>query len=444
MNDTISAVIVLAALGGLMALVRVWQNRRTVHPELARKALHIGMGTITLTFPWLFESRLSVVLLALAAAAVLIAVRILPRLGGIGNVLHGVGRKSLGEIYFPFGVAILFFASHGDPMLYTPPLLLLTFADSLAALTGVAFGSRHYTTDDGAKSIEGSVAFFVTAFFATFVALVIWSPLEWKTILLVAVLFGMIGVLLEAIAWRGLDNIFIPVLGFLFLDAFLVLEAFDLLWRVALLGGFLVFAFVWKARTTLNDSALLGSALYGYLTLAVGGVMWMLPPLILFLFYPRLVPYHSETRENTQPAAGVLAVGAPGLFWLLLYRLSPDPLYLLPYTFTFAAHLGIIWVARWMRDERRLSNQRLIVHAVVSTLLIVVLPLGVVMERTTGLILYFVASLLATALACHLAARHFIPRQCAGEPASRCWLFRGSLVFALSVILHLAITIWRG
>jgi phytol kinase len=441
-TDALSATLVLVILSGLMGAVRFWQHRRSVHPELSRKALHIGMGVITLAFPWLFQSSLSVFLLALTSASALVTVRIVPHLGKVGDVLHRVGRKSFGEIYFPFGVALLFFASGGDPMLYWPPLLLLTFADSIAALTGIAFGRLHYTTDDGAKTVEGSVAFFVTAFAATAVSLGMWSTLDWEIVLLVSLLFGMIGVLLEAVAWRGLDNLFIPVLGFLFLDAFLILEPFNLIWRLALLGALLLFAFSRKRRTTLNDSALLGVALFGYLSLVVGGILWTLPPLLLFLFYPRLVPYFPDSRANVQPAAGVLAVAGPGLFWLLLHRLSHDPSYLLPYTFTFAAHLGIIWVARWLEGGHRVSACRLLRHAGLPTVLIVVLPLGAGMERSGGLFLYFIAALLATAVTCHLSARHFCLQSSGGQPVPACWFFRGGLVFALSLGLHLAIDLW--
>lgn len=442
MTDAISAAIVLAALGGLMGSVRFLHRRRAIHPEVSRKAMHVGMGIVTLAFPWLFASSLSVFLLAFGAAAVLIAVRTLPHLGEMGSVLHGVGRKSLGEVYFPFGVAVLFFASGGDPVLYWPPLLLLTFADALAALAGVAFGTRHFTTDEGAKTVEGSAVFFAVAFVATAVSLGLWSGSNWPTIFLVSVLFGLIGVLLEAIAWRGLDNFFIPVLGFLFLDAFLVLGTFDLAWRLALLGALVGFTMMWKRRTTLNDSALLGAALFGYLALAVGGPLWALPPLLLFLFYPRLVPYVPETRTNTQPAAGVLAVAAPGLFWLMGYRLTGDPVFLFSYSFTFAAHLGIIWVARWLEGEGGVSTGRLFVHATVSTLLIVVLPLAAGMERSSGLALYFGFALVATVLACFLSARRFSRLKTDEGPVPPCWFFRGGLVFALSLVVNQTIAIW--
>ncbi len=443
MTDAISAVFVFLILGGLMGAVRFWDKRRNLHPELARKLIHVGMGVVTLAFPWLFSSAISVFLVAAGATATLVAVRTLPRLGGVGNLLHGVTRKSLGEFYFPFGVAILFFASEGEPALYWPPLLLLTFADALAALAGVAFGSRRYTTDDGVKTVEGSAAFFLVAFVATAFSLGLWSSLDWPRIIIVSLLLGLIGVLLEAIAWRGLDNLFIPVLGFLFLDAFLELGFAELGWRLGALAGLILFTHLWKRRTTLNDSALLGSALFGYLAIAVGGPSWTIPPLLLFLFYPRLVPYLPDQRGNSQPAAGVLSVAAPGLFWLLFHRLTGDPLLLFSYSFTFAAHLGIIWVARWLEGGEDLSLKRLLVHAIFSTGLVVILPLGFEIELTKGLYVYFAGTLFGTALACQIATHHFSKLKNPGEPVPGCWIFRGSLVFALSLILHLAIVAWN-
>jgi len=56
--------IVTLVLLALFAGLRVYQTRYSPHPEFVRKLLHIMMGSITLTFPWLFNETWPVVTLA--------------------------------------------------------------------------------------------------------------------------------------------------------------------------------------------------------------------------------------------------------------------------------------------------------------------------------------------------------------------------------------------
>lgn len=345
MNDLAAIGLVLGVLGILLLALRQIERAHPLTPEVCRKTIHLGMGTLTLFFPWLFASPGSVWILAILATGILLGLRY-NRKSSLARLVHGVERKSYGELCFPLGVAFLFNLSGGDPALYLPPLLVLTFADGLAALVGKRYGQMLYATDEGTKSIEGSLTFFLVAFVATMLALLIWGTESLPHLLVLALLFGIVTVVIEAIAWRGLDNLFLPLLGFLFLDAYRSLGAGDLWLRFLILLVLLGFTLRIKKRTTLNDSALIGSALFGYLAWAVGGWAWTLPPLILFLAYPRLVPYRAADRNNAETAVGVLAVVLVGLGLLLWSAQQPPEDIFLWYGFSFAAHLGLIWLER--------------------------------------------------------------------------------------------------
>src|SRR5262249_18012010 len=150
------------------------------HPEVVRKLLHMGMGLVTLSFPWLFDETWPVIVLAVLSIALLTSARLVAGLkSSLGSVVSGVARASLGEISFPVGVAVLFvLLIHGGAapfdlraVLYCIPVLLLTLADAAAALIGITYGRLQYPTADGVKSAEGSVAFFACAFFCTHVPL---------------------------------------------------------------------------------------------------------------------------------------------------------------------------------------------------------------------------------------------------------------------------------
>ena len=286
LNPWLGMILMLAALGVWMTVLRLWQSWVNPHPEVVRKLLHVGMGLAVLAFPWIFNEVWPVLVVILLALVLLAAVRLLSGLKAqLGSVLGGVARKSLGEFYFAVSVAVLFVLSRGQPyenILYGVPLLVLALADAVAALIGVAYGHIHYVTVDGNKSAEGSMAFFLAAFFSVHVPLLLATDVGRAETLLIALIVGFLIMLFEAIAWRGLDNLFIPLVCFLMLKIYLgppVLGAVALLARVIVLLALFVFVLIWRSRSTLDASGLLAAALVGYLAWALGGWRWLIFPL---------------------------------------------------------------------------------------------------------------------------------------------------------------------
>src|SRR5216684_2396312 len=103
LNPWLGIGFVLAVLGGLLGGLCLYQRFAAPHPELVRKLLHMVMGLVTLSFPWLFDAAWPVLLLAgLSIAGLLTPFR------NLGSVIGGVARFSLGEVYFPLAVAVLF------------------------------------------------------------------------------------------------------------------------------------------------------------------------------------------------------------------------------------------------------------------------------------------------------------------------------------------------
>ena len=97
-------------------------------------------------------------------------------------------------------------------------------------------------------------------------------------------------VLLEAVAWRGLDNVFVPVGVFLLLRVWLTLDVAGLLARLAVIAMLLGVVLWARRQTTLRDAALAGAALFGFVVWALGDWRWVVPPAVLFLGYTRVFP----------------------------------------------------------------------------------------------------------------------------------------------------------
>lgn len=383
MNDWLNVLLVLGALLGLMLGLRAWQRARSPNSELVRKLVHIPMGLLTLSFPWLFASPWAVTVLGGLAIAFLLALRlVMPLAKRLGKVLGSVERRSLGEVYFTSSIVALFWlATLSDVppteqrLLFVIPMLILTLADAVAALIGVRYGQTRYTTDEGFKSAEGSLAFFMAAFFSVHIPLLLFSPTGRAETLMIAIILGLLVMVLEAIAWRGLDNLFIPLGSFLLLSAHLSMTITELVWRLVVTVLLVVLVLAWRRNTTLNDSAILGVAFVGYIAWSLGGFPWLLPPLLLFLAYPWFVPWTAapaaaltrpkvsarrwfQTELGPQPGqihtiVAVLSVSAAGWLWLVLASLGEPgstllgdrPLLLYPYTLTYAANLAVIGVA---------------------------------------------------------------------------------------------------
>lgn len=249
----IAAVLVLTLLGGMIGGLYGLARRTGLPGEATRKLLHMGMGAAMLGLPALFATVLPVVVLAVVATAALAALRWVPALRrSLGQVMHGVGRDSYGELCYPAAVAALFVLSGGEPVLYVAPLLLLALADAAAALVGRAYGEWRYTAPDGEKTFEGSLAFAVVAVSATYLTVLLLTAAAPGTALLLALLVGLLTMLLEAVSWKGLDNLFVPLGGLFLLKAGLAMDPAALAVRLAAAVVLLACLTVYQRRAGLR------------------------------------------------------------------------------------------------------------------------------------------------------------------------------------------------
>lgn len=376
---------VLGALGGLFVVLRLVQGRFDIHPELTRKGMHVGMGVVVLSFPWVFDSAWPVIVLAATAVVALLAIRVPGVLHSrLGNVLGGVQRTSLGEIYFPVGVAFLFTAytnleEEGTiprSLCYCIPVLYLAVADATAALVGVRYGLTKYAAAVGTKSIEGSVAFFITAFLSTYIPLSLWSACGRTECLLIGLLLGLLGMMFEAIAWRGLDNLILPLMTFLLLRTFATYGPPELAWMLLLNFGLAGFAVVYKQFNGIDTGAALSAALVGYFTLVIGGWPWLLPPLIVFVCFPLLVSEAGDCDRRRGNVRAILSMSVLGLLWLFLATVADRSEFLYAYAVTFAVHFGILVLTSAKHQSTEASKLARTLAVVAVAWLLVWLPLA--------------------------------------------------------------------
>jgi phytol kinase len=426
-RDGLAMAAVLACALAMLFLLRLYRKWRSAEGEWVRKLAHIGTGLISISLPWIFSNRIPIFIICGASIALLLAIRYLPLIRNrLSGVLDDVGRESWGEIYFPVSVALLYQFAHGSKLLYAVSLVVLTLADTVAALTGAEYGRHEYSATGARKSIEGSIAFFCAAFFSVNVALVVFSDVGRIETLLISLDIAIIVMLLEAIAWRGLDNIFIPLGVFILLQLYMAMPLIQLWNRFQVAVVLVILVTAYGRKTTLQGSALLAAALVLYVSWALGGWQWLIPPAIFLLAYTFFFPGKITAADRTHNVYAVLSIASVGFVWLFLFRTWQQPGLLFPYTLAFAIQLALV---AWNLLYPRYSSIRLVMVACVVVSWTLMFAPYVLIEKLSRVSLLQSAAALVICAAAFAVFYLFEPRREGVYPAATArWLRQTGIV----------------
>lgn len=191
--------------------------------ELARKVVHVGVGSLAFTLRWLGPFWGALV----ALSAVVFNAAILPRVGGKGLWRQGeldVGR-SLGIVLYPITVLLLILIFWNRLEVAAAVWGILAFGDGMAAVVGMTLG-RVKLPWHPEKSWAGTLAFFV---FGTLAAAVL---LQWTSkgaydvgfVLAVAAVSSLFAAVLESLPQGLDDNIGVPLVTGLLMFGLLLTE----------------------------------------------------------------------------------------------------------------------------------------------------------------------------------------------------------------------------
>lgn len=310
----------VAAAVGLMALVRTRAKAAGWSAEVQRKLVHIGTGLYAMTLPWLFPDRWPVLLLLGLTIAVMLVLR-LPRFrAGVGAALHSVERTSYGDLLLALAVGTVFLLAD-TPVLYVLPLAILTLSDAAAALTGSTYGRRFFTVEDDRKSVEGSVAFFMTSFLLAMICLLVLSDTPRVNVIFLGAIVAAFGTLVEADSWRGFDNFFLPAGLMIFLQG----NLYSPPGQVFLIMLAFLFA-IWAAvkicpRLGVPAHTARVYVTAAFLLLSVVSLAHAVLPLLVFAAHAFCQRRNPDDAGH--PALdGVAAVALMSFFWLVLGRSS--------------------------------------------------------------------------------------------------------------------------
>ena len=190
----------------LIAAAEALRHWRGYGPEFTRKLIHIGVGMMNWWIVYVFATPWPFIALCL----VFVLINFLDLRFGFFAAMTSSDRSNLGTVYFPLASAVVAYYLWSSPPLFVAAMMSLTWGDGLAAVIGRRYGKRLYHAGAVTKSVEGSAAFFVAGFLATWLAL--WAlPGEPSITPMLAVAPAALAVglatLLEAVTRWGLDNL---------------------------------------------------------------------------------------------------------------------------------------------------------------------------------------------------------------------------------------------
>jgi uncharacterized protein (TIGR00297 family) len=247
--------------------------------ELARKVVHMGVGTIAFSLRYLGPFWAAI----LAAGALGFNLFLLPRIGGrkLWRQHEVESGASIGIILYPLAVLLLILVFYQRLEVAAAAWGILAFGDGMASVVGMSIG-RTKLPWNPRKSWAGTVAYALCGALAAAVLLVWTAPVQgraydWGFALAVCGLTALLAAGLESLPQGLDDNIGVPLVAGLFLlglvltqgrwDVFLADPGLPL--RLGLAAAFnAALAGAAYAARTVNRSGVIAGFLVGFLIYA--------------------------------------------------------------------------------------------------------------------------------------------------------------------------------
>ena len=192
---------------GLVFLASEILHRFKQDPELVRKVVHIGTGHVLLIAWWLQIPTW----LCVSAGVTFTAIALASHHTNILPMLNDVGRKTYGVFYYALSITILvgLLWDH-HPQYAVIGVMVMSWGDGMAALVGKRFGKHTFIYMGNKRSLEGSLAMFVTSLIVMLGIFASCHSLSARDVG-VAIPVAAIAAMLEAFSPGGTDNLSVPL-----------------------------------------------------------------------------------------------------------------------------------------------------------------------------------------------------------------------------------------
>lgn len=187
-------------------------KKNKLDSSIIRKLVHILIGVATSFSPFIFNSNLLPICLALT----FILINYLALNNNFMNSIHSIRRKSYGTTFFPLSFLILsiFFWEYKTYFLLS--FMILSFSDPIASIIGENIKNpRTFYLISDRKSIEGSITFFIVSIIILFFGSSLLLTLSLPSKIFFSVFIAIGATIAEMCSSKGSDNISVPIISIL-------------------------------------------------------------------------------------------------------------------------------------------------------------------------------------------------------------------------------------
>jgi phytol kinase len=191
-----------------------------LHGEIARKFVHIVTGLFISI--WAFYMTVGQIQIL---SILLLAGVIFSKYFNVFKSVHGVKRRTSGEIFFALSIGVIASIAP-NPWVFAAAMLNMSLADGLAAIVGSSHGKgTTYKVFGHKKSLIGSITFYITSLLIIFI-IADFSPLNTVENIWIAMFWvPLLATAVENLAYNGVDNLLVPLV---------VVATLDLINRIAI------------------------------------------------------------------------------------------------------------------------------------------------------------------------------------------------------------------
>ena len=286
-SEWITFAFFFAVIAGFVALSGILQKKFKFSGENTRQFVHVGVGLLVITSPFLFKSGIP----PAALATIFIILNAISLKNDRMKGIHTTERFSYGTVFFPITFLVLIHLYwRSDPTLLLIGMLLMTLTDPIASITGrILKHNPSFRLWKDEKTLYGSLSLFISAFILTTIGLYLFRKIDLiplppvESIFIIGFAVAIIATLSEAISNAGSDNLTLPLFSVLMLDVMLQLNFINQL----VVLGWILFSFIlaftaYKLRAlTLGGAA--GAMLLGSIVFGIGGLYWVIPMATFFV-----------------------------------------------------------------------------------------------------------------------------------------------------------------
>jgi len=336
---------ILFGIFSILGLSELIRKRFNKPPESTRQFIHICVGIIVSICPFIFKVNYQLITLSV----LFIIINTYFIISNKVSSMNSITRVSYGTIYFPFSILLLTVFFWDKPISYFLSILVLTFADPIAATVGRKSNTHFYPWKDK-KSLNGLLAMFSVSFLIILLGTDIMAKsfgamfyMPFPVIFTLSIFTAACATLSELISYRGTDNLSIPLVTFFSYEIFLINYTHGNLLDLCiwLILSIIIFSYAYKLKSV-SISGAIGGFLVGIFIFGSGG--WVLiSPLVFFFISSSFLSIIKNKKPSQRDVMQILANGGAPTFFALSYFFFQDQIFLLGFLGSLSASTADTW-----------------------------------------------------------------------------------------------------